>query len=156
MTTIKYLENVWQKHEKLPVLVKKQRFSCGWHSLDSPLSSLSWQTPVITTPYFSDSQTWHFRAKPKVIKLSYVIILVFCYQNCTDLLWEKIVLVIQKKLFEIRGWRSQICKMFEITRTIYSNSERSEKILVTECFLTFSMGFLISYQWSKDVLHILL
>ena len=40
--------------------------------------------------------------------------LVFCYQNCSDLLWEKIVLV--------------------ITRTICSNSERSEQFLVTECF----------------------
>ena len=51
--------------------------------------------------------------------------MVFCYQNCSDLLWEKIVLVIEKT-FEIRGWRPRICKIFEITRTIYSNSERSE------------------------------
>ena len=59
--------------------------------------------------------------------------MVFCCQNCSDLLWEKIVLVIQKT-FEIQGWRPRICKMFEITRTIYSNSERSEQFLVTECF----------------------
>ena len=52
--------------------------------------------------------------------------LVFCYRNCSDLLWEKIVLVIEKT-FEIRGWRSRIFKYFEITRTIYSNSERSEQ-----------------------------
>jgi len=31
---------------------------------------------------------------------------------------------------EIRGWRPRICKSFEITRTIYSNSERSEQFLV--------------------------
>ena len=55
------------------------------------------------------------------------------YQNCSDQLWEKIVLVI-KKTFEIQGCRLRICKMFEITRTIYSNSERSEQFLVTECF----------------------
>ena len=36
--------------------------------------------------------------------------------------------------FEIRGWRPRICKHFEITRTICSNSERSEQFLVTECF----------------------
>ena len=59
--------------------------------------------------------------------------LVFCYQNCSDLLWEKKILVIEEK-FEIRGWRPRICKIFEITRTIYSNSERSEQFLVTECF----------------------
>ena len=34
--------------------------------------------------------------------------------------------------------------MFEITRTIYSNSERSEQFLVTECFFTSSWRFLIS------------
>ena len=30
--------------------------------------------------------------------------IVFCYQNCSDLPWEKIVLVI-KKNFKMRGWR---------------------------------------------------
>ena len=30
--------------------------------------------------------------------------------------------------------REKIFKIFEITRTIYSNSERSEQLLVTECF----------------------
>ena len=54
----------------------------------------------------------------------------------------KIVLTYSKKklflwsrfFFEIRGWRPKICKHFEITRTICSNSERSEQFLVTECF----------------------
>ena len=45
-------------------------------------------------------------------------IMVLCYQNCSDLLWEKIILVIE----------------IEITRTIYSNSEKTEQFLVTECF----------------------
>ena len=44
--------------------------------------------------------------------------MVLCYQNCSDLLWEKIILVIE----------------IEITRTIYSNSEKTEQFLVTECF----------------------
>ena len=39
--------------------------------------------------------------------------LVFCYQNYSDLLWEKIVLVIEKN-FGILGWRSRICKIFEM------------------------------------------
>ena len=63
--------------------------------------------------------------------------MVFCYQNCSDLLWEKIVLVIEK--FEDEGW--EFDKKFEITRTIYSNSERLEQFLVT--FLTCSWWFLI-------------
>ena len=34
--------------------------------------------------------------------------------------------------FEAKG--QEFAKNFEITRTIYSNSERSERLLVTECF----------------------
>ena len=48
--------------------------------------------------------------------------MVFCCRNCYDLLWEKIVLV-------IRGWRPRICKNFEVTRTIYSNRERSKQLM---------------------------
>ena len=40
--------------------------------------------------------------------------IVFCYQNCSDILCKKIVLVIEKN---------------SITRTIYSSSKRSEKFL---------------------------
>ena len=36
--------------------------------------------------------------------------------------------------------------LFETTRTIYSNSERSEECLVTECFLTCFWRFLISNE----------
>ena len=46
-----------------------------------------------------------------------------------------------RKNFDIRGW---ICKIFEITRTIYSNSERSEQ-LVTECF--FNLFPEVSQTW---------
>ena len=37
---------------------------------------------------------------------------------------------VRKKLL---GLQPQICKIFEITRTIYSSSESSEQFLVTEC-----------------------
>ena len=44
----------------------------------------------------------------------------------------------EKKLFywsrKTRGWRLIIYKIFEITRTIYSNSKRSAQFLLTECF----------------------
>ena len=76
--------------------------------------------------------------------LSHVIYLqaekmVFCYQNCSDLMWEKIVLVIEKTLqFE----------NFDITWTIHSNSERSEQFLVTECFFNFLEIFQISKNWT--------
>ena len=45
--------------------------------------------------------------------------LVFCFQNCSDLLWEKIVLVI------------------EITSKNYSNIERSVQFMKQNAFLTF-------------------
>ena len=55
--------------------------------------------------------------------------MVFCYQNCS----EKKLFYWSRKTFEIRGWRSRNCKIFEITRKIYS-SNYSEQFLVTECF----------------------
>ena len=63
------------------------------------------------------------------IKIDYKIpILISCYQNCFDILWERIVLVIEKIFWNSR---LRICKMFEITRTICSNCERWEQFSVT-------------------------
>ena len=50
----------------------------------------------------------------------------------------------REKLLKFEAEGPRICKIFEITRTIYSNSERSEQFLVTECFLTCSWRFLRS------------
>ena len=47
---------------------------------------------------------------------------------------EKKMFYWSRKTFVIQGWRPRICKIFEITRTIYSISESSEQFLVTECF----------------------
>ena len=47
---------------------------------------------------------------------------------------EKKIFLWSRKTFEIRGWKLRICKNFEITSTIYSNSERTKQFLVTECF----------------------
>ena len=61
----------------------------------------------------------------------------YCYQNCSDLLWEKNVLVIEKKLLKFEAEDREFAKFLrslEIIRTIYSNSVRSEPFLVTECF----------------------
>ena len=38
----------------------------------------------------------------------------------------------------------EICKNFEITKAIYSNSERSEQFLVTECFFNLFLEVLRS------------
>ena len=48
-------------------------------------------------------------------------------------LFSDTVLVFTKKL-KILGLQPRISKVFSITRTIHSNSERSEQFVVTECF----------------------
>ena len=76
---------------------------------------LIWQ---ITTCNTSSGQKWKWYFVTKIV-------LTYCEKNCSSN-WDF--------LFEIRGWRLRICKHFEITKTIFSNSERSEHFLVTECF----------------------
>ena len=47
---------------------------------------------------------------------------------------KKNVLLIEKIFAKFFKFQPQSCKRFEITRTIYSNSKRSEQFLVIECF----------------------
>ena len=61
------------------------------------------------------------------------IVLTYCDKNCSG---DRENLL--KFKAEIQG------ENFEITRTIYSKSERSLKFLVTECFLTSSWRFFLS------------
>jgi hypothetical protein len=74
------------------------------------------------------TRKWYF-----VIK----IVLIYC---------EKKMFQWSRNFFEIRGWKPRICKIFEISRTNYSKSERPEQFLVTEFFLTCSWRFLILEQ----------
>ena len=71
---------------------------------------------------------------PKISKtLRICRTMVFCYKNCSELLWEKNVLVIKKNFWNSR-LKAKNLQIFEITRTIHSNSDGSEQFLVTECF----------------------
>ena len=54
----------------------------------------------------------------------------------------------REKLLKFEAEGREFAKI-NITRTIYSNSERSEQVLVTECFLTCSWKFLISNKLEK-------
>ena len=65
------------------------------------------------------------------------------FEKCSS--WYFVTKIVQRKTFLIRGWRPRICKIFEITRTIYSNSERLEQFLVTECF--FNLFLEVSQIW---------
>ena len=59
-----------------------------------------------------------------------------------------------RKNCEIQGWRPRICRIFEITWTIYSNSERSEQFLVTECFFNLFPEVIIQigkHYWDLEI-----
>ena len=76
------------------------------------------------TTYLAVLRAGYISAVKNIIKFS--IEMVFRHHNCSYLLWEKLL------KFEDEG--REFAKIFEITRTIYLNSERSEQFLVTECF----------------------
>ena len=63
------------------------------------------------------------------------------YQNCSDLLWKKLLYVVFDKNFWSSRLKAENFQSFEITRTIYWNSERSEQFLVTECILNLFLDF---------------
>ena len=87
---------------------KVRRFVSTWEEIPS---LLQWNN----TYYLSSiHKKWYFVTK---IVLTY---------------FEKKLFWWSRKTFEIR-----ISNIFEITRTIYSNSERSEQFLVKECFFYF-------------------
>ena len=54
--------------------------------------------------------------------------MVFCYQNCSDLLWEKNVLVIEKNFWNSRPKAKNLQNFWDHTRTIYSNVRKVRKI----------------------------
>ena len=60
----------------------------------------------------------------------------------------------REKLLKFEAEGPRICKIFEITGTIYSNSERSEQFLVTECFFNFLKSNKLEQlklYWKKNI-----
>ena len=61
--------------------------------------------------------------------------MVFCYQNCSDLLWEKIDLVIEKNFWNRRLKAKNLQKFWDHYNNLFQLcSEKSEQFLVTEYF----------------------
>ena len=54
----------------------------------------------------------------------------------------------REKLLKFEAEGREFAKNFEITKTIYSNSERSEQFLVTECF--FNLFLEVSHTQQKN------
>jgi len=51
----------------------------------------------------------------------------------------------REKLLKFKAKGREFAKHFEITRTIYSNSERSEQFMVTECFFNLFLEVSVSH-----------
>ena len=75
--------------------------------------------------------------------------IVFCSQNCSDPLWEKKILVIEKNFWNKR-MKAKNLQIFEVTRTIYSNSERSVPNFWNRTLFQLLLGYfsdLIQSHW---------
>ena len=58
--------------------------------------------------------------------------MVYCYQNCSDLLWEKVSDWL-RKTFEIQAENREVAKFLRSVEQLIQ-TERSEQFLVPECF----------------------
>ena len=65
--------------------------------------------------------------------------MVFCFQNCSDQLWEKNVLLIKKNFWNLRLKAKNLQNFLD-----HMSSERSEQFLKQNAFLTCSWRFLRS------------
>ena len=89
---------------------------------------------LIKSPYYSVTIFENIRLWTKSCSIDYKIQQWYFVTKIVLTYCEKKLFLWSRKTFEIQGWRLRICKIFEITRKIYSNIERSEQFLVTECF----------------------
>ena len=75
--------------------------------------------------------------------------MVFCNQNCSDLLWEKIVLVIEKNF-----WNSRLkAKILRSLEQFIQTVKGQNNFLVTEIFLIFHC-FNKLFKWSQTFFSI--
>ena len=100
----------------------KSKFSCPALAIRTPHSNLL----SLVQTYFHKGLFPYYRE------------MVFCYQNCFDLLWEKNVLVIEKN-FEAEGWEfaKSLRSQEQFIRTSKGNNNFLNRILfklVPGCF----------------------
>ena len=90
-----------------------------WSSLDHDLMASIWEKAIsISAGNLNSGRSYLITAVPvfsRDFSLVFVLLRISCYANWPDLLWEKIVLVIEKNFckFEAKGW--EFAK-FEITK----------------------------------------
>ena len=73
--------------------------------------------------------------------------MVFCYQNCSDLLWEKIVLVIEKNFWN-SGLKADNFLIFWDDLNNLFKIKGQKQFLVIECFFCFfNLLLAVSHIW---------
>ena len=113
---------VEDKIQDEPSLLLVNLHGCVEAQQPSPMGYVEWIWHLALVLNQTHSMT-HTKSK----KWYFVTTIVLTYSEKKLFYWSK-------KPFEIWGWGPRIFKILKITWTIYSNSERSEQFLVTECF----------------------
>ena len=72
--------------------------------------------------------------------------MVFCYQYCSDLVWEKIVLVIEKKLLKFEAEGQELEKNMRSQEQFIQPMKGQNNLWWQNAFLTCSWRFLISNE----------
>ena len=67
--------------------------------------------------------------------------MVFCFQNWSDLLWEKIVVVIEKKLLKFESESRELANILRSLEQFIQIEKRSEQFVLQNPFLTYSWRF---------------
>ena len=121
-------------------------YSNLFHLLKNAIPKILKKTKFWIFTIFSTNHNVLMKKEPKII-YSIVANAWICDKSAFRFSWENVMSnsgILLPKLFwptVRKNCSSDWENLFEITRTIYSNSERSEQFLVTECFFNL---FLIS------------
>ena len=104
----------------------------------SPVTELLYYNfPFFPVWPLQDPPHWHLYQIPYMHKM------VFCYQNCSDLLWEKFVLVIEKNFWNSRLNAENLQKFWDHYNNLLEQW-KVRPIFEANAFLTCSWSFLRS------------
>ena len=99
---------------------------------------VTWQVPLLGLANFSPQKMAWFQNWSR-----HRLGLVFCFQNCSDLLWAKVVLVLKKSFGNSRLKAKNLQKLWD-----HLNSESSDQYLKQTAFFNLSLEFFL------DLIHL--
>ena len=100
-----------------------------------------WRIPYFRRPLDQIASNLLLPSWKKKILNAFRLKMLFCFQNCSDLL---IVLVIEKNFLKLLAKGREFSKFLRSLKTIYSKSKRLVQFFKQNAFLTCSWRFLIS------------